>query len=265
MVRLSNKQAGELLAVLVWLKEQQQEIDTGALWGMILHPREDEYSQAMDEGVPARPVTGALFGHVREYGHRINLSSAIDVIADQLAGGTPAGDVTLVDKLLTVLTGPHAMNRITGPVITDLRKALLSQDEQTKVVALLEKKDLACANCGAEFGPGEMATAEVDSYGTSLFVCARCERPSSQRCQTSKCEERIAIDLASVRCSAHRKEGGEVNSTNEVAFDGQIRWGAGAGVPDPTTPSTAQNRLRDVLRAANRPTPFTPPPTRRNR
>jgi hypothetical protein len=256
MVRLNNEQAGQLLALLVWIKEQREEIDPSRMWGDITAHREEEYGQAVDRGEQASPVTQALFDALQAYSPAIKLSHIIDQIASQLVVDNSAIEMTLIDKIIKILSDKYAGNRLTGSMLAQLRTSLLTQQEMAQVVSKLDDQELVCNGCGGTFQTGEAATFMIDSHGMAIFRCIRCERPVRQQCKIAGCESKVRTKIEPAKCDEHKHmEDGAVEKYAQIALDS---WQT---IPAEVNTLGAAQR---ILATPPRP-PFTPPPPRRNR
>ncbi len=230
MIKLDNRVGANLVVLLAWLQNHREGIENA------YHDNLDALNTRMEEGADLTAVENVLQHQANEYGYLdpyYLITEPLEQIVPQVLTGQPAGETTLVEKVIEILQQPYSSSRLTVPVISALKKALLTTEETIGLEARLAKTDLACCRCGGGFEPNEMAT-----YRQGGFLCAACLLPEVQACQQANCGTKHTIQLKPRVCPDH-------GTAEDISFS--LNWARGittVGITPATTTPAPRRRPR---------------------
>ena len=256
MIRLDRVSALNLVVLLNYLQRHPPEADPDTMWRDNLAHAETLNPNDDDELSPEQhPLVRVIFEQANGLGTpstRQLIDTPLNQLINQLIGDDSA-ESTIVEKVARLVSEPYAENRLTGRLLEDLRRTLMTKEEQAQLISKLDEASLICSGCQARFENSEMLSIKLTPDGLMTLRCARCNMPNWQRCGAIGCAEVVRMKIPASRCSAHD----ESNSTDS--------WVQAFVTPDLNTDlnteTTSAPTLSRTLRRAS--TLFTPHPTRR--
>ena len=190
MIRLYKETASRLLALAV----KARKVDN-LTWRQVY----DSLSGPIREGSPS--TVHVLMNHVtaNEPGDDgMDLDSLIETLATQIIedSGKASHDASLIDTMVRILQLPWARNCIGRSELETLRKAILTDEELTKLKSSLTNRELSCGECHRPLRTGEMVTVIPDGTKSNLIVCHSCIRPDYVACDHCKGSTQLPPYLA---------------------------------------------------------------------
>jgi hypothetical protein len=102
-------------------------------------------------------------------------------------------DRDLIDAIANALQKSRGANIFSGKTLTQLRQAILTNDELIGLKSRLAQGDISCASCGGDIRSGDMLTLVKDMNNSNIVICSACRLPSQVTCVTKGCGNRVML------------------------------------------------------------------------
>lgn len=221
-------------------------------------------------GNEERESAGILLNAQYEDGLMLDVEEIKKELSLQLNSSNIDVDSTIVDSLVRILQMPYTRNILSGEMLAQLKRTILSSSELRGLNERLLALERSCAGCGSALTSGEMTTLmrnqERGETSYSIF-CSNCRRPQYKRCMAPSCQELINMASSSGLCSEHEM-GASVVSAPAPARRGRLaNFNTAAATAsrnlmerrDPPSQTEVDQLLRGVG-TLGVPTQFQPPP-----
>jgi hypothetical protein len=188
LIRLFRHQARLLLMLLIaWRQggeDNQTVIDLVRTW-MRDNPAHPVTAYLENISLPAAMADAPLMDLVDDLSMQ---TAALDL-------GTPTrgGDKPLIDTVVEILGLPWSTSRVTGEVLSSLRKVLMRPSE-IEAFRKAAKDAFACAQCHHKFVSGEAVVAKQRPNQDYAVYCLLCASPDYGAC--ANCSEAAPLNSA---------------------------------------------------------------------